>query len=236
MQYILRYSIICLVISIQSLYISSAVAQTTLPSDTDIYHRAYSLWITTAPTFEDAHLDGLLYRKVAAKMLSEFALQIVDRIPDMEKICIFNDIGDEIEELQVYMILACQLGIMGVDYYGNPDTLFNPNHFFTRDQLVTTLSRIYFGEQYNILPGEMSFQQRMKNFFIHTFNNITQAISLNIFYESSLNRYTKHMEVIKPLWIMTNYTPTLKEHRIHVLRILYTLSDMGNEEVERRIK
>jgi len=109
-------------------------------------------------------------------MLSEFALQIVNRVPDTERICIFNDIDNEIEELQTYMILACQLGIMGVDYYGNPDTLFNPNHFFTRDQLVTTLSRIYFGEQYNILPGEMSFQQRMKNFFIHTFNNITQAI------------------------------------------------------------
>jgi hypothetical protein len=130
-------------------------------------------------------------------MLTEFALQVVDRTPDTSKLCTFNDISNEPQELQKYMTLACQLGIMGVDYYGEPDTTFNPNHFFTRDQFVTTLSRMYFGNTYNIVSNELSFFQKGKNFLIHTYNNITRALHINQYISPHLDRYTKHMDIIK---------------------------------------
>ena len=54
---------------------------------------------------------------MAAKMMSEFAINVVHLTPDKNKSCNFKDIKKEIDELQYYIQLSCQLGIMGVDYY-----------------------------------------------------------------------------------------------------------------------
>ena len=65
---------------------------------------------------------------------------------------------------------------MGLDYYGDPDTVFNPNYVVTRDQLVTILSRILFRNEYNIQHGELTFFDRARNFVIHSLTNIGQAL------------------------------------------------------------
>lgn len=65
---------------------------------------------------------------------------------------------------------------MGLDYYGNPDTVFNPNYVVTRDQFVTIISRILFQGQYNLETTELSFFDKMKNFAVHTLNNVSNAL------------------------------------------------------------
>ncbi len=197
----------------------------------DVYQRAHTLGITSAPTIEDANLKGVLYRKISAKMFSEFAIQVAGLTPDTTKKCEFKDIHNEIKELQKYIKLSCQLGIMGVDYYWNPDTIFNPNYFVTRDQLVTMLSRILFGDIYNIQEWELTFSNKARNFFVHTLTNIRTALWLNFRISTPLDWYTKHLEVIKKLWLMTDYTPTLKEYRIYVIIILYKLDQMGIKKI-----
>ena len=43
----------------------------------DAYLRAYKLGITTEPNIKDANMEWLLYRKIAAKMMSEFAIKVL---------------------------------------------------------------------------------------------------------------------------------------------------------------
>ena len=57
-------------------------------------------------------MEGMLYRKIAAKMASEFAIKAVGLVPDDTRVCEFKDIDKEIPELQYYIKLACKLGIM----------------------------------------------------------------------------------------------------------------------------
>jgi hypothetical protein len=199
----------------------------------DAYIWSYTLNITTNPDIKEANLKWVLYRKIAAKMMAEFAINVVHLTPDKNRICNFKDIHKEIDELQYYIQLSCQLGIMGVDYYGNPDTIFNPNYVLTRDQLVTMFSRVLFGTKYNIKEGELTFMDRVKNFFFHSLVNIYTALGIKPPVATSLDRYTKHMEAIKKLWIMTNYTSTLKEFKGYVMVMMYTLDKMGVEKIQK---
>lgn len=202
----------------------------------DAYLRAYNLWIINANTIQKANLEGVLYRKIAAKMASEFAMKVLNILPDTTRTCEFDDISNEGEELQYYMRLSCQLGIMWLDYYGEPTSIFNPNHFVTRDQFVTILSRMLFRETYNLKTEELSFFDKVRNFAVHTVNNVTQALHLNLRIYSPLDWYTKHLEAIKKLWIITNYTITTKEFRIYVLLILYRIDQIGIENIRALVK
>jgi len=184
------------------------------------------------PDINKANLEWMLYRKFAAKMTSEFAIKVMWLTPDESRTCEFNDIKNEIPELQYYIKLSCKLGIMGLDYYGDPDTIFNPNYIVTRDQFVTILSRIIFKDEYNLEYEELSFLDKTKNFAIHTLNNITKALRLNIEINTSLDRYTKHLEIIKKLDIITNYTISIQEFKIFVLLIMYRLDQLGIENVQ----
>lgn len=203
---------------------------------TPLYTWAYSLGITTIPDINKANMDGPIYRKSAAKMMSVFAIKVFNIIPDEHANCSFNDIGNEIAEVQKYILLSCQLGIMGRDYYGNPVSTFNPDYVLTRDQLVTILSRILFGHTYNIHPWELWFGIRVKNFFLHSLMNIQIAtgIPINIF--PTFDRYTKHMNAIKKLNIMTTYTPTTKEFRGYVMGIMKKLDELWLDTINHLVK
>lgn len=198
----------------------------------DAYLRAYKLWITTVSNIKDADLEWPLYRKFAAKMTTEFAMKVVGLTPDESKTCAFTDIEKEIPELQYYMRLACKLWIMGLDYYGNSDTIFNPNYAVTRDQLVTILSRMLFGNENNIQPGELTLYDKIENFVSHSLSNVGKALGINLGINTPLDWYTKHMEAIKKLWIMTKYTTTIKEFRWYVMIIMYRLDQMWIKKVQ----
>lgn len=199
----------------------------------DVYLRAYRLGITTVPTIENADLEWVIYRKFAAKMASEFAINVVWLKPDNTKVCEFSDISKEIPELQYYIRLACKLWIMGLDYYGDEDRIFNPNYVVTRDQLVTILSRTLWGDTYNLQTEEITFYDKIRNFLVHTVTNISNALGLNIALHTPLDWYTKHLEAIKKLWIMTDYTPSLREFRIYVMIIMYKIDNMWIKSVQK---
>jgi len=88
---------------------------------------------------------------------------------------------------------------MGLNYYGEPDNIFNPNYVVTRDQLVAILSRILFRDTFNLKPQEYSFFDKVKNFAVHTINSMSNALGLNITIHTPLDWYTKHLEAIKKL-------------------------------------
>lgn len=205
-----------------------SIKNSTYPKErNDAYLRAYGLGITTVPNIEKSEMNAPLFRKFAAKMASEFALNTVGLIPDENKPCKFSDIRKETPELQYYIQLSCKLGIMGLDYYGDPDTVFNPNYVVTRDQLATILSRILFRNENNIKHDELTLQDKAKNFLNHSLWNISKALGINLHITTWLDWYTKHLEAIKKLWVMTDYNPTTKEFRWFVMIIMYRLDKMG---------
>ena len=113
------------------------------------YNYAHEIGITTISTIQQANMTGTLIRKHLAKMISNFAIKQMKRIPNTWLVCNFIDMSDETTEIQFYSKLACQLGLMGVDGTGIPTKVFNPNDEVTRAQFGTVLSRTLRGNQYN---------------------------------------------------------------------------------------
>lgn len=105
-------------------------------------------------------MEGQLIRSHMAKMMVNYAVRVLDRQPDANKVCEFNDITNESTELQGYMRLACQLGIMGIQADGTPMSEFNPNNTVTRAQFGTVLSRVLYGDQYNT-PGDAYYTNHL---------------------------------------------------------------------------
>jgi hypothetical protein len=101
---------------------------------TQAYSFAYNIGITTVWPITSANLKGKLIRKHAAKMISEFAINMLKKQPNTSAVCEFSDIRGISLEMQYYSEIACELGIMGLKSNGEPSTIFNPNDFVTRAQ------------------------------------------------------------------------------------------------------
>lgn len=128
----------------------------------EAYQRAYSIGITTIPTIQKANLTGTLIRKYAAKMISEFAINVLKHTPDNLVICNFNDLSGETFEVIYYAKLACKLGLMWLKYDGTPDTKFSPDGQITRAQFGTILSRLLYGSTYNNTDPNNRYQSHLK--------------------------------------------------------------------------
>jgi hypothetical protein len=123
------------------------------------YTYAHHIGITTIDTIENANMYGNLTRAQAAKMLSQFAIQVLNRTPDTSKQATFSDIqgqGDLTQRMQT----AYQLGLMGVNV-----KQFYPNAPMTRAEFGTVLSRALRGNTYDKPQGnyyETHLQQLQK--------------------------------------------------------------------------
>ncbi len=120
----------------------------------EAYLRAYSVGITTMPTIQRANMTWTLIRKHAAKMISEFAIKVLGKKPDTTRSCVFSDIAETSEEMKFYMKISCQLGLMGLNADGTPNTFFTPDGQVTRAQFGTMLSRLLYGNLNNGKPGQ----------------------------------------------------------------------------------
>lgn len=105
--------------------------------------------ITTMSTCQKANMDGVLLRKHAAKMIVNFAKNILNRQPNTSVKCSFSDMANENEEMIGYALEACQLGIMGLKWDGTPAEKFEPNGLINKAQLATILSRLLYGDKNN---------------------------------------------------------------------------------------
>ena len=106
----------------------------------DAYEFAYKNGITTMDTIDKADMNWPLTRIAMAKMLSQYAINVLGKKPANIAVPNFPDITPELDEQYNYGVtLAYQLWIMGI----NIDK-FRPNDLVTRAEFATALSRMLF--------------------------------------------------------------------------------------------
>ncbi len=104
------------------------------------YLFAFKSNITTQTTLEKANMNWDLLREHLAKMISNYAINVLGKKPNKLLSCSFIDIDNESTEMQWYIKTACQLWLMGK----NTDE-FLPRDTVTRAQFGTILSRLLYG-------------------------------------------------------------------------------------------
>jgi len=109
------------------------------------YDYAYDNGITTMDSIEDANMYGTLTRIALAKMISNYAMEVLGLTPDTDKDCEFSDVSETLDaQYDNGVTNACQLGLMGVGI-----EMFNPYGLVTRAEYGTVLSRALRGDKYN---------------------------------------------------------------------------------------
>ena len=106
----------------------------------DAYEFAYKNEITTMDTIDKADMNWPLTRIAMAKMLSQYAINVLGKKPANIVVPNFPDITPELDEQYNYGVtLAYQLWIMGINIEE-----FRPNDLVTRAEFATALSRMLF--------------------------------------------------------------------------------------------
>ena len=113
---------------------------------TQEFQQAYEFakwhWITTMPTINDANMDGKLTRIAMAKMLSQYAINVLWKTPDATQNNKFNDVTDKLDsDYDNGVTLAYQLWIM---WQNMPNNKFRPDDEVTRAEFATALSRMIY--------------------------------------------------------------------------------------------
>ena len=108
----------------------------------DAYQFAYKNGITTMPSIDEADMTGWLTRIAMAKMLSQYAINVLGKTPDTTKVVPnFSDVPTELNaEYNNWVTLAYQLGIMWIGI-----EKFRPFDLVTRAEFGTALSRMLYG-------------------------------------------------------------------------------------------
>jgi len=107
------------------------------------YKFAHDNWITTTKNIEKAKMNSPLTRIQMAKMLSNYAINILWKSPDTSKWTVkFKDVTDkENKEYDNAVTLSYQLWIMWQNMKTNN---FRPNDEVTRAEFTTALSRMLY--------------------------------------------------------------------------------------------
>ena len=104
------------------------------------YIFAFKNGITTMKSIDQANMNWSLNRIAMAKMLSQYAINILKKQPDTNKKCNFGDVTSQMDsDYSNWVTLACQLWIMWVWI-----TNFRPNDDVNRAEFWTALSRMLF--------------------------------------------------------------------------------------------
>ena len=107
----------------------------------DAYDFAFKNGITTMPSIGEADMNGTLTRIAMAKMLSQYAINVLNKEPDASITISFPDVSPELDaQYNSWVTLAYQLWIMGIWI-----DEFRPFDEVTRAEFVTALSRMLFG-------------------------------------------------------------------------------------------
>jgi predicted transcriptional regulator YheO len=60
-------------------------------------------------SIEKANMKGEISRRQFAKMISEFAIKVMNKKPNTSTSCTFSDTKNESDEMKFYIKTACQL-------------------------------------------------------------------------------------------------------------------------------
>ena len=110
------------------------------------FQQAYTFakenWITTKDTIQSAQMNGKLTRIAMAKMLSQYAINVLWQTPDTSKTIKFKDVTlKKDSDYDNWVTLAYQLWIM---WQNMPNNKFRPNDEVSRAEFVTALSRLLY--------------------------------------------------------------------------------------------
>lgn len=106
------------------------------------YNYAYTQKITTVSSIEKANMNGSLTRIAMAKMMSNFAINVLWLQPDTSRNCSFSDVSSSLDAQYNYWVTqACQLWLMWIWNDWNKSNNFNPYGTVTRAQFATAFSR-----------------------------------------------------------------------------------------------
>ncbi len=109
------------------------------------YDYAYDNGITTMDSIDNADMYGSLTRVAMAKMMSNYAMDVLGLERDTDMECSFPDVSDDLDaQYDNGVTNACQLGLMGVGVDN-----FDPYGLVNRAQFGTVLSRAMYGNTYN---------------------------------------------------------------------------------------
>jgi len=104
----------------------------------DAYNFAFANWITTMDTIEKADMYWTLDRIAMAKMIWNYAVNILWLIPDVTLTCYFPDVPTDVNvAYDNWVTKACQLWLMWQWI-----TNFRPRDKVTRAEFATVLSRL----------------------------------------------------------------------------------------------
>lgn len=108
------------------------------------YNWAYENKITTMDSIEKANMKWELTRAELAKMISNYAINILWHQPNKTWDCLFNDVSSELNnKYNNWITNACQLWIMWQNVKN-----FRPNDWVTRAEFWTVLSRVLRWDKY----------------------------------------------------------------------------------------
>ena len=121
---------------------NSTTSSTYSPEFQQAYEFAKWNWITTMPTIQKADMNGKLTRIAMAKMLSQYAINILWKTPDATLNNKFNDVTDKRDrDYDNWVTLAYQLWIM---WQNMPWNKFRPDDEVSRAEFATALSRMLY--------------------------------------------------------------------------------------------
>lgn len=109
----------------------------------DAYLWAYTYGITTIPTIQRANIQWTLIRKDMAKMITNFAVNVLEKDISTGILCEFSDTTSLPKVMQYYIMAACRLWLMWYESDGvTVKKNFEPEMVVDRAQFWTILSRL----------------------------------------------------------------------------------------------
>lgn len=112
--------------------------------ENDAYMYACDNDITTMRTIQKARMNDYITRAELAKMISQYAVKELGLVPNTDKDCSAFEESNVLQtkEMKDFMIIACQLDIMGIKPNKLPLEDFRPNDTVTRAEFGTVMSRM----------------------------------------------------------------------------------------------
>ena len=109
----------------------------------EAFEFASNNWIISASSIHSADMDWYLTRIWMAKILSQFAINIVWMKPDYNKYNTYYDVSESLDaQYDNWALLAYQLWIMWIDTH-----YFRPYDYVTRAEFATAVSRMVYNTE-----------------------------------------------------------------------------------------
>ncbi len=109
----------------------------------DAFDFAINNWLISASSIRSADMDWYLTRIWMAKILSQFAINIVWMKPDYNKYNTYYDVSESLDaQYDNWALLAYQLWIMWIDTH-----YFRPYDYVTRAEFATAVSRMVYNTE-----------------------------------------------------------------------------------------